>query len=41
MVMNARVDRTDAALLAAAGSDPEAFACFYDRYERPVDTGFY
>ena len=30
----------DAALLAAAGSDPEAFARFYDRYERAV-TGFF
>jgi RNA polymerase sigma-70 factor (ECF subfamily) len=31
-----RVERTDAELLAASGSDPDAFVAFYDRYEAAV-----
>src|ERR1019366_9235146 len=31
-----REDLTDAQLLAAAQSDPEACACFYERYERSI-----
>lgn len=27
---------SDAQLLAATRSDPDAFACFYERYERPI-----
>ena len=34
--MDARDGLTDAELLAAARSDPEAFGCFYDRYEASV-----
>lgn len=30
----------DGELLAQAGSDPDAFACFYDRYERAVVSYF-
>ena len=30
------VERTDAELLAASSRDPDAFACFYDRYERAI-----
>jgi RNA polymerase sigma factor (sigma-70 family) len=34
--MSERDDRSDAALLAAAGTDPEAFGVFYRRHERSV-----
>lgn len=38
--MDARRDRTDAELLAASSSDPDAFARFYDRYEGPIVSYF-
>lgn len=38
--MDTRGDRTDAQLLATSGADPEAFACFYDRYEGPIVSYF-
>jgi RNA polymerase sigma factor (sigma-70 family) len=34
--VDARSSLTDAQLLAATASDPDAFAAFYDRYEAPV-----
>jgi len=34
--VQARQSLTDAQLLAASGSDPDAFAAFYDRYEAPL-----
>jgi len=38
--MDTRGDRTDAELLAASSSDPDAFARFYDRYEGPIVSYF-
>ena len=36
MAVHDREDLTDAQLLAATRSDPEAFARFYERYERSI-----
>jgi hypothetical protein len=40
MAVSCEARDDDAALLAATRSDPEAFARFYDRYERAI-TGFF